>query len=71
MDKTNFEWIFHETEKFEIDISELCREDKIVKYNDISIKDEYKCSFSDEFIEDSTKILIIKGEWTLDEIEVK
>jgi len=61
-------WQFHEKEKFEIDTTKLSREEKMDLFNTIAVKDEYKCSFSEEFIHDSTKLLVTKGEWTLDEV---
>jgi len=47
----------------QMDISELDREEKIKEYNKIANDDNKDCSFDNEFIHESSNIIVRHGEW--------
>ena len=52
--------------EFTVDISDLDREDKIAKHNEIAKQDnKYKCCFSDRFIQRSRKLFVAEGDWEM------
>jgi len=55
--------IFKPTDKFEVDISGMNREDKIEQMNSFAKHDHYQVSFEGEFIHHVNKFSVKKGEW--------
>jgi hypothetical protein len=54
---------FKPTNKFEVDISSMNREDKIEQMNSFAKHDHYQVSFEGEFIHLADKFSVKKGEW--------
>ena len=57
------------TEKYEIDITKLGRDEKIAKMNSLVKNQNCRAEYSNEFIHLSNKIFVKNGEWV--EVEDK